>query len=399
MVGQVEEEITMPSCEWQKDDQPLSCLRSIKTHLVTNSYHGFHSFMLCMHVENLTTEGTYKGIIKCHEETLTSKTIVLTINSPIDRFINVLTDFYNHQSEVPEDTWPPTSGNTYISLSLVKHEGIHHAGRRGYSNSADQTVYEMVFNSLDLGARLLIEGCSGSGKTTLVHKFSQDWARGKFTLKYIKAVFMVQLRAFSSNPNLKLHDILECFYSCTATVEEVVKYAERHSGLGLCFVLDGLDEFFPNDNNTFISRLIKKQVLPKAVVIAASSPAAASKYRTVATDRVEVTGFSRDQIRNYVEQYPFSHQSKCDDLHVYLDRHPNVQDMCYLPIHAAMVCFLFNNLESADLPHTETEIYKEFTNYTILRYWYRSDASTDIYLHLIENLPSPQKETYIQICM
>lgn len=109
------------------------------------------------HVENLTTEGTYKGIIKCHEEPLTSKTIVLTINSPIDRFINVLTDFYNHQPEVREDTWPPTSGNTYISLSLVKHEGIHHAGRRGYSNSADQTVYEMVFNSLDLGARLLID--------------------------------------------------------------------------------------------------------------------------------------------------------------------------------------------------------------------------------------------------
>ena len=46
--------------------------------------------------------------------------------------------------------------------------------------------------------------------------------------------------------------------------------------------------------------------------------------------------------------------------------------MCYLPIHAAMVCYLFDILGST-LPRTETEMYKEFTTQTLLRTLRRGD--------------------------
>ena len=51
---------------------------------------------------------------------------------------------------------------------------------------------------------------------------------------------------------------------------------------------------------------------------------------------------------------------------VYLDQHPNILHMCYLPVHAAMICFLFSQLEG-NIPHTETQIYEQFTIATLLR--------------------------------
>ena len=82
-------------------------------------------------------------------------------------------------------------------------------------------------------------------------------------------------------------------------------------------------------------------------------------------------------------------------LHQYLDQHHNVHCMCYLPIHTAMVCFLFDTLE-ADLPQTETEIYKEFTKSTILRILYRSNP--EIFINSVDDLTELQREIYDKIC-
>ena len=56
----------------------------------------------------------------------------------------------------------------------------------------------------------------------------------------------------------------------------------------------------------YIHQLIKKKVLPKAIVIVASRPAAASKYRYIASRQVEVIGFLKPQISDYIDSYPFS---------------------------------------------------------------------------------------------
>ena len=62
--------------------------------------------------------------------------------------------------------------------------------------------------------------------------------------------------------------------------------------MGLCFILDGLDEYRPNPKrNTFIFKLIKKLCLRNAVVIIASRPAASAQLRNSANKEVEVIGF------------------------------------------------------------------------------------------------------------
>ena len=330
-----------------------------------SSFEGVHVFMKCISVRDLTAEGTYIckvfQIENLFREALykQSEQILLTLTTPIDVHCENLTNFYTCQPAVPEDTWPPIAGNTYISLALIKQEGIHQAGKYGRSTirgdmddiyaDKESTDFVKAFHNLNSGMRVLVEGRPGSGKTTLVHKVSQDWGNGCLKMKYVRLVFLVHLRALSATPNIDLSTILNCFHYCDSAKCDILKYAEKHSGLGLCFILDGLDEYSPNSSSDYIVSLIKKQILPKALVIVASRPAAAAKFRSIANIQVEVLGFLKEQIRDYIEHY-FLAESKSANLHKYLHQHPNVQRMCYLPIHVAMVCFLFDI--EAQLPST-----------------------------------------------
>ena len=107
-----------------------------------------------------------------------------------------------------------------------------------------------------------------------------------------------------------------------------------------------------------IYQLIDKTCLPFSMVIVASRPVATIKLRESCSRRVEVIGFSKSQIYEYVETYPFNGSDKVvsnmvSKLKLYLDRHPNILHMCYLPVHAAMICFLFSQLEP---PHRNTNL-------------------------------------------
>ena len=386
-----------PSCQWHCGKYSRSCS-------VMSSFQGVHVFMICLTAHDLTAEGAYVSkVFLPNGGSVESKPILLAVSTPIDTHCKILTDFYTCQPAVPEDTWPPIVGNTYISLALIKQEGIHQAGKYGrctirgdmddiYADK-ESTDFVKAFHNLSSGMRVLVEGRPGSGKTTLVHKVSQDWANGYLKMKCVRLVFLVHLRALSTTPNIDL-SVLNCFYSSDSAKCDILKYAEKHSGLGLCFILDGLDEYAPSSGNDYIFGLIKKQILPRALIIVASRPAAAAKFRSIANIQVEVLGFLREQIREYISHYSFSAGSKNTELQNYLHQHPNIHHMCYLPIHAAMVCFLFDI--EAELPSTETDIYKEFTKFSILRILYRS--KDDLNLPSLEDLPSPQRDIYMSIC-
>ncbi len=112
-------------------------------------------------------------------------------------------------------------------------------------------------------------------------------------------------------------------------------------GAGICFILDGLDEYQPSNKENFIFKLINKKILDKCVVIVASQPAAVARYRS-ANRHIEVLGFFKKQISEYIDSYNFSADpahSKSMLKH-YLKERPNVYHMYYLP-QLAMVCFLF----------------------------------------------------------
>ena len=388
--------------QWYKDGEELNDAEQ------AHNCYGSEDCIMNIFADNLIVEGSYTCRIQQGDHVITSEPIVLTIETPLDKYTKKLTDIYTAKPEVPEDTWPPVNIDTYINLALIKQQGINNAGEyarctiRGDADDVfkdkESIEYESIFDGLGSGTRLLIEGRPGSGKTTLVHKISQDWANDGLKFRQVRLLFLVHLRGFLSAPNIKLHNILECYYNSEtdSAFKDILKYADKHNGLGLCFILDGLDEYLPKKKDPFIHKLIKRSELPKAVVIVASRPAAVANFRPIASRQIEVLGFLKEQISEYIKAYNFSDVLQCSKLLKYLDHHPNVHHMCYLPIHAAMVCFLCQVDRS--LPETESGIYKEFTIYFFLRALRQLNDDEDIYIDSIESLPSSERESYMKIC-
>ena len=399
---------TTISYQWLKDDLPLE---------EGEDFIGINKPILCIN-NSYIAKGAYVCKITS-EDDLTpaahvySKHINVSVSAPplSKGLVKVLVDRYCAQPEIPEDSWPPRGGNTYINLALIKQGSIEKAGEYARSTiqgdmddifaNKDSIEYEDVFTNLESGTRLLIEGRPGSGKTTLVHKFSQDWGRGKLQVKNSRLLFLVHLRGFFNDSNIELRDIVQQYYTQDAgklMIEEILKYSVDHNGAGFCFILDGLDEYNPvSKGKTFIFKLIKKELLPTSIVIVASRPAATTKLRNIATRQVEVIGFLKQQIKDYIEKYSFSDFCKRDDLHKYLRQHPNVRHMCYLPIHAAMVCYLFDVMGSK-LPRTETKMYTVFASHTLLRNLTRYEKELDYDLESPDDLQGRDKEIFDQIC-
>ena len=363
--------------------------------------------ILCIRNSDLSSKGTYLCEFTDGCAYAASRPIRLSVN--ISSVKKVLVDRYSAQPEVPEDSWPPAGASTYVNLALIKPGNIEKAGeyaRNTIQGNMDDIIackerieYDTVFANLESTTRLLIEGRPGSGKTTLVHRFSKDWANGnpKLDIKNIQLLFLVHLRGFFNDPKITLRDIVSLYYTDASTVDTITREAEESSGEGLCFVLDGLDEYRPKQSNTFISKLIRRLYLPNAVVITASRPAASAQFRTAANKKVEVVGFLKTQVREYVENYPFSEINREQDLYKYLEQHPNIHDMCYLPIHAAMVCYVYD-VTCGNLPRTETEVYTDFTTLTLVRTMRRKDDEMENTIKSADDLQEKEMEIFLRIC-
>ena len=369
----LEVQVSSSGCEsyqWSKDGQPL---------LDGADFSGVSSNMLYINRASQGSEGKYSCCASNGSETVCSDEINLMVIYPPEK--EHLIKLYSlMESEVPKDSWPPVGNSTFINLVLIKQSRISRCDYYTVRGDIDDILeskevveYEEVFREYREGALVLVEGRPGSGKTTLVHKVTRDWAIGRKVLQGAKMVFLITLRLLScSKKDQSLLEVLEVFYGGEVLRKSVEHDLQECGGKGACFIIDGLDEYQQREvRESVIHQLIDKKCLPFSMVIVASRPVATNELRKSCSRHVEVIGFTTSQINEYVETYPFN---SCDKvvsdmdsrLKLYLDQHPNILHMCYLPVHAAMICFLFSQLEG-NTPHTETQIYEQFTIATLLR--------------------------------
>ena len=387
--------------KWYKNGELLKCGNS-----VFNS-----TSILCVRLQGILTEGEYKCMCTVGDEVIESETIVINVETLLCKYKTRLTARYKSLPEVhvEEHAWPNVQQNTYINLAVIggndkMSDKCYWQTIRGdaddvLSGSKANIEYRQAFQDVNHGDRVLVVGRPGSGKTTLVHRVSQDWAHG-LMFGLVKALFLIYLRGFHSNPGVSLKSLVKCYFKNEEEMDAVCQYIEEHQGLGVCFILDGLDEYQPKmDKYTpnFIIQLIRGDVLPRAVVIVASRPAAVAMFTEVARRHVEVLGFFKQQVEEYINSYEFNSHFKQSALKKYLEHHPNVHHMCYLPIQTAMICFLFDVCEDT-LPNTETGIYTEFTKQTVLRALYRRIASRHRTILSLEHLDKKEKDIVLKIC-
>ena len=359
------------SYQWNKDGQPLAN---------SSRYSGVDEDMLVIRHASQGTEGEYVCCVSLQDRQVTSNQITLTIHFPPAK--NLLLKIYSKFKEVPssKNDWPPEVTGTLINLALVKassnKKNISDISVCGNADiviaEKEKVKYDEVFSEYKSNELILVEGRPGSGKTTLVHKVIKDWASGK-ALTNSNLTLLLTLRLLNDSQDETLEKVLQTLYS---DEDAIAILPDIRDGEGVCFLLDGLDEYQPqNREKSVILKLLDRKCFPRSMIIVFTRPSATEQLsKELITKTIEVFGFKKKQITEYIDNFPFDDEGGTSDSSItrasqlkdYLLSHPNIHNMCYLPIHAAMICFLFQFAKNTSA--TQTKVYEEFTRLIIQRH-------------------------------
>jgi len=369
-------------------------------------YYGVDKPILFVHFVNHKTEGKYRCRVKSGDEVVESDEIVLKVAYPI--VTQHLKCTYAHLPELPKQNWPPVASHKFISPSLILKED-------SYCNDSDYAVcqyiedtieikaaiqYDELFQSYMRGSLILIEGRPGCGKTTLAHNLARDWSSQKMILSSVKALVLVPLRHFSGEKSdFTLANILEKYLPNPKDRDSALEYFNNLNGEGICFIIDGLDEIdFQDCKQTFVYKLIYKQLLPLAMVVVASRPASMAKLRLTApvTKRVELLGFTKEQILSYIKSFFHANSDRAVELWDYLNEHTSILQLCYLPVHTALLCYMYCK-KGDKMPQNETQIYEYFSYVTLFRREMNAGKDTGA-ADSLNNLAGEVKVLFSKVC-
>ena len=332
-----------------------------------------------------------------------SKRIRLDSPPSVDLCAEKLSRFYLDLRSA-SNTWPPLKLIDFVQLALVKQsERAQHIGLKTVRKDIDEVygnktsiLFNDLFEGLNEGSLVLLEGRPGSGKTTLMLKIACDWK--KKILKQAEIVILVQLRRLSQTGDVYLHHLLKasCNRLSDKEVQCICSYVERECGENVVFLFDGYDEYYSvMSEHNIVKKIATKEMFSKSVVVLSSRPAATVEFRNTAARYVEVVGFHKADVFQYINSYYVKNEEKATSLIRHLDFHPNLLNICYLPLHCAMLVFLAQ--VNSDLPKTETEFYRLFT----LVWMFRSQHKTGVHptiLKSFDDLSEEDKAQFDRVC-
>ena len=256
---------------------------------------------------------------------------------------------------VDDNTWPPVQPKTFTPLLLIHHQdnysipeqvtamaelmssgdidkvalvsgdqhatelnsGEMHKFQKELDTSRATKKIEEILAPLEKNKEsfILIEGAPGIGKSVLLKEIAYKWG-DKQLLQNFELVLLVCLRDPSLQQIESVDDLLQLFYTGDKNVPEIVNACSeclsKNGGKSLILLLDGYDEYPKNlQENSLITNIIKRRVLPLCGLVVSSRPHASEHLRKQATMRVDILGFTETEREHYIkESFPDQPQKK-----------------------------------------------------------------------------------------
>ena len=281
-------------------------------------------------------------------------------------------------------TGPKLNPSVFINLALVKKKTVAANDKKtdkllkdslhGLVDDIERKkerihVHDIFNYGRKFVKRVLVEGAPGIGKTMLACYLCSEWARGKILQEY-DCVLFVPLRRFQGKvkahgdlpeyqdeKGLRILDLVNLYLQGEAGFKASEELT-RTSGDKTLLILEGWDELAPElrQNFSFFHRLITGDLLNKASILVTSRPTVSSQlYDDMDERRIEVLGFNKDQIREFVEKHV---PEKTDLIMSHFRKFPNIQTLSHIPLTLSIMCSVIKR--EGNLPDTLTGLYDQY---------------------------------------
>ena len=372
-----------------------------------------------------------------------------------------LKGYYIEKGFSPDkDAWPPEQPKEYTTLTMIHHknqptqesvialaeakvtgkvEDIVAATTKSRSsrgiNSLQEALCESnsiceisdIFASVDdqHSRTILIEGAPGLGKTVMLKQIAQKWAK-KDLLRKTQLLFSLTLQDPAVRNINTINGLVEYFCKLLQIhVNEAKKISEvcssyivKTKGENVTILLDGFDELPPEmRQGTYIANIIHHEVLSLSTVVISSRPHASRELHDSCNIacRVDILGCTKKDQEHFFKTSPEGQSGKFDYLMEYLEKHPAISSLCYIPFIMTVLLWLFK-YRGNKLPSSSAQLYDHFISHTIYRYlksdkYLKSDEyrKSDEYhksgelkafesIKDIRNLPGKYREVMQQLC-
>ena len=243
---------------------------------------------------------------------------------------------------------------------------------------------------------IIIDGAPGMGKTTLSKEIAYQWATSSL-LDDTKLLFFLYLRDPEIHKIHYLQNFIHYYYNFDESAVEFSKQCAsiliNRSNDDITIILDGYDEYFDVSGDSFISKVINREVFSQSKIIITSRPTATDKLQ--GDIRVEVMGFTDDSKKKYIEQELKPYPGKIEKLCNYLDENKAINSICYIPMIMTLLVCMFKEIE--ELPADKSEIYERFIALVISRYVEKCGENSTLKILSLQNLPDTYKNYMIEL--
>ncbi|XP_033123104.1 NLR family CARD domain-containing protein 4-like [Anneissia japonica] len=240
--------------------------------------------------------------------------------------------------------------------------------------------------------RILIRGIAGTGKTTILQRLSLDWGESlqkKLNgqpeesdnildfIKDFKLLFLLEIRKINLNQSLFSAVHSQLLHGFSKKDMKAVEAFVKNEPSKVVFMLDGYDELIKENVNddrcqSKLFDILRCNDLPSCHVVVTTRPHRVKDFKRIHRfyKHFELKGFTRENVKQYVDRYFSNCPESGDKLMKYIRDLNFVEGIAEIPIMTAIMCYLweFENYKSSVLPRTPSKLYSQLFQFLEKKY-------------------------------